>query len=79
MSILETIAFIKTLLPDHYTVKTGKKLNSIHCTSSIGIDEADVKAWRKFKIELVKHFNGGFQEIFHNVCYNHTDFTIYYK
>lgn len=78
ISINEDIQFVKGLLPHHYTVKSNGA-NTIRCKSNIGIDENDEKAWRHFKIELLKYFQGTFSEINHTVCSNHSDFHIYLK
>lgn len=77
------IAFVKSILPDHYTVKESKSPGSIHCASPIGIrkgvDAEDDEHWGYVMKALRQTFGERFKEVFHNVCFCHTDFTIYLK
>jgi len=70
------IKYIKQVLPTHYEVKESKKAGSVHCKSKIGIN--DEEHWGYFMSALKTKFKD-FLEVFHNVCYNHTDFTVYFK
>lgn len=90
---MKSIMFVKSILPDHYTVTEAKKLGSVHCKSEMGIrkppytnnagtlvdDAEDEKAWDVFFEDIKNHFGDRFQEVFHNTCFCHTDFTIYLK
>ncbi len=81
--LLEDIQFVKKILPDTYTVEESKNKGSIHCVSPTGIykkiDAEDDEHWGYVFKAIESHFAERFQEVFHNVCFNHTDFTIYLK
>ena len=70
------IAYIKQVLPVHYEVKGSKQRGNIHCKSAIGI--ADEEHWGYFMSALKGKFDD-FLEVYHNTCYNHVDFTIYFR
>ena len=75
--------YIKKLLPSHYSVKESKKKGSIHCISPIGIKEGidgeDDEHWGYIMAALKQKFKERFQEVFHNTCFCHINFTIYLK
>jgi hypothetical protein len=77
------INYVKGILPSHYRVTSGKKENSIHCVSEFGLKTPDGKEdeekWQTVMRCLRGNFGTRFLEVFHNVCYMHTDFTIYLK
>lgn len=77
------IQFVKNILPDHYTVKESNIKGSIHCISDIGIkkgiDSEDDEHWNYIMKAIKKHFGKRFQEVDHNTCFCHVDFTIYLK
>jgi mannose-6-phosphate isomerase-like protein (cupin superfamily) len=90
----EDIQFVKNILPNHYSVQESKKKGSIHCKSEIGIrhspylnessgnmvtDHEDEEHWAYILGAIKQHFNGRFQEVYHNTCFCHVDFTIYLK
>lgn len=90
--IQDDIQFVKSILPEHYTVQESKKKGSIHCKSPIGIRESpymnqstgkmvtdaeDEEHWEYIFKSLKKHFGKRFQEVDHNTCFCHVDFTIY--
>lgn len=90
--IKEDIQFVKSILPDHYIVEESKKKGSIHCKSSIGIPteawsaerdraigDGHYSEWDGIFENIKSHFGERFQEVFHNTCTNHVDFTIYLK
>ena len=91
--IPEDVAFVKSILPDHYTVEESKKKGSVHCKSDIGIrepayvsrsgkiidDAEDESEWERIIYNFKWHFGERFQEVFHNTCAWHCDFTIYLK
>jgi hypothetical protein len=83
MNIIEDIEFVRSVLPDHYTVRESKVIGSIHCQSSIGIrkgvDGEDDEKWQEIFSAFKERLKERFQEVFHNVCFCHTDFTIYLK
>ena len=72
---------VKAILPEHYEVKESKLPNSIHCVSKIGIkngiDAEDDEHWSYIMRAFKNHFGNRFKEVFHNVCFCHTDFTIH--
>jgi hypothetical protein len=70
------VAYINQVLPVHYEVKESKQKGNVHCKSSIGIDDDEV--WGYFMSALKNHFTD-FLEVYHNTCYNHVDFTVYFK
>lgn len=82
--IAKDIDFVVKILPSHYVVKESKKVGSIHCESPKGIrlsgrDIEDEEMWNYIIKAIKQHFGERFQEVFHNVCFLHTDFTIYLK
>jgi hypothetical protein len=92
--ILRDIEFVSKLLPSSYIVQESNSRGSIHCKSSIGIkmpryrnqstgewvnDAEDTEMWEYIVKAIKQHFGERFQEIFHNTCFLHTDFTIYLK
>lgn len=70
------IDYIRQLLPDHYEVKENKQKGNVHCKSLVGID--DDERWDYFMSALKNRFKD-FSEVYHNTCYNHVDFTIYFR
>jgi hypothetical protein len=82
-TIAQDIEFVKGLLPDHYEIKESKKAGSIHCKSEIGIrkgvDAEDEEKWNVIFTAIKTNFGERFQEVFHNTCFCHVDFTIYLK
>lgn len=83
--INEDINYVKDILPKHYIVEESKKKGSVHCISEIGIemrkgtDHEDEEHFEYIFQAIKNHFGIRFQEIFHNVCFLHKDFTIYLK
>lgn len=82
-TILADINFVKSILPDHYEVKESKKAGSVHCKSSVGIrkgiDSEDEEHWSYIMKALQNRFGERLQEVYHNTCFCHVDFTIYLK
>lgn len=81
--ISDDIAYIKSILPSTYKVNESKKKGSVHCKSETGIrkgvDEEDNEHWGYIVAAIKNHFGGRFQEIFHNTCFCHVDFTVHLK
>lgn len=92
--IARDVKFVISILPFHYTVEESDKRGSIHCVSPQGIrkspylnqstgatvtDAEDEEHWGYIFGAIKQHFGERFQEVFHNVCLCHTDFTIYLK
>lgn len=83
--IAKDILFVKALLPNHYIVNESAKRGSIHCKSAIGIklpntkDSEDEEMWGYVFKAIQQNFGERFQEVYHNTCYCHVDFTIYLK
>jgi hypothetical protein len=71
------IEYIKHILPEHFEVKESKQKGNIHCKSSIGIK--DDEQWSYFMSALKHRFQSDFLEVYHNICHNHVDFTVYFK
>lgn len=71
---------VKAILPEHYEVKESKAPNAIHCKSATGIrkgiDAEDDEHWGYVMQAFKKHFGNRLQEVFHNTCFCHVDFTI---
>lgn len=92
-TIEDDIDFVKSILPKNYAVQESKKKGSIHCKSDTGFvkppyedeggrlitDAENTIAWTSFKAMLRAYFENRLQEIYHNTCFCHTDFTIYLK
>lgn len=80
MPIDQDVLFVKQILPDHYDVKESKRKGSIHCKSPVGISDTPPEAvWNHIFGTIKRFFGDRFQEVFHNTCTNHVDFTIYLK
>lgn len=78
MAIEQDILFVRQILPDHYKVREAKSSGSIHCKSSVGIsDTPPEEVWNHIFRAIKRFFGDRFQEVFHNTCANHVDFTIY--
>lgn len=92
--ILADMRFLQGILPSHYIVQESKSHGSIHCKSSIGIklppyqnkntgnwvdDAEDEEMWGYIMKAIKQNFGERFQEVFHNTCHCHVDFTIYLK
>lgn len=92
--VLRDIEFMKRILPDYYIVQESNKRGSIHCKSDRGIrlspyrnestgamvtDAEDEEMWSYIVGAIKQNFGDRFQEIFHNTCFCHTDFTVYLK
>lgn len=88
------IGFVRSILPSHYLVKESKKSGSVHCKSAVGIrkspylnasagimvtDAEDEEHWGYIFEAIKQHFGERFQEVDHNTCFCHVDFTIYLK
>lgn len=92
--VVRDIEFMKRLLPSYYVVQESSTRGSIHCKSDHGIrlspylntstgamvtDAEDEEMWSYIVGAIKQHFSSRFQEIFHNTCFCHTDFTVYLK
>jgi hypothetical protein len=82
--ILRDIDFLKKILPSHYVVQESNKRGSVHCKSKVGIrlypsDQEDEEMWGYITKAIKQHFGDRFQEVFHNTCFCHVDFTVYLK
>ena len=92
--ILRDIKFMQGILPSHYVVQESARRGSIHCKSRIGIrlppylnknagimvdDAEDEEMWSYIMKAIKQNFGERFQEVFHNTCFCHVDFTIYLK
>jgi hypothetical protein len=92
--IQSDLSFVRSILPNHYTVQESKKKGSIHCQSEIGIrkspylnpstgnmvtDAEDDNRWKDVLQSLKSHFGDRFLEVYHNTCFCHVDFTIYIR
>lgn len=76
--LVEDMEWVKEILPASYVVSESVKLGSIHCVSPTGIP--DGSRWGSDIFPVIQaHFGERFQEVYHNTCYNHVDFTIYLK
>lgn len=80
MYIAKDIEFVRSILPDHYLVQESSRRGSIHCKSSIGIDDTPPENHWKAVFGAIKgYFDDRFQEVYHSTCSNHVNFTIYLK
>ncbi len=92
--LTDDIRFVKSILPGHYVVQESKTKGSVHCKSAIGIrdsprlnqstgarvtDEEDNEHWSYIYEAIKRHFGERFQEVDHNTCFCHVDFTIYLR
>lgn len=70
--------FVEDILPRYYEVNellTG----IIRCISSKDEGIEDDNEWEIFKSLTKNYFGDSFQEIHHDTCMNHIDFTVYYN
>lgn len=81
--IQQDVEFMKKILPDHYEVRESKTPGSVHCKSRngirIGIDGEDDEHWEYIVKGIKQNFGKRFQEVYHNTCSNHIDFTVYLR
>lgn len=82
--ILRDIEFMKKILPSHYVVQESNKRGSVHCKSKVGIrlypsDQEYEEMWGYIMKAIKQNFGDRFQEVFHNTCFCHVDFTVYLK
>jgi len=70
---------MERVLPAHYTCKL--RPHGVHCVSSEGIreDQGYDDHWDLIVKAIKQNFGDRLQEIFHNTCTNHVDFTVYLK
>lgn len=82
-SVQKDIAFVKSLLPEHYVVQESSKKYSIHCRSSIGLrtlsGDNDNERFDEFFKRIKEYFKDRFLEVNHITCAYHQNFTIYLK
>ena len=73
----EDVDFMQRILPKHYVCTPVDK--GVHCISERGISEQNNdEAWNTMVMEPIrKHFGSRFVEVFHQVCTNHSEFTVY--
>jgi hypothetical protein len=76
-TIQAKIDYIRTWLPHHYEVKESTHKGSVHCKSRDGITDEEI--WDYFIAAIKQRFGDLFLEIDHNTCYNHVDFTVYFR
>lgn len=91
--VVADIEFVRSVLPKSYKVSESAKLGSVHCVSKTGFvkppyedyggrlitDAENEIAWQSFMCTIKAHFGKRLQEVDHNTCYNHVDFTIYLR
>ncbi len=73
------MAVVRRILTGSYTVRESKHPNAIHCTSRIGINDATDAPFEAVMAAFRQHFGARLLEVDENVCYWHTDFTIYLR
>jgi hypothetical protein len=60
--------------------KDNDKVNLSYKYKTITVSDAeDEEHWGYIFNAIKQHFGERFQEVYHNTCYLHTDFTIYIK
>lgn len=82
--IEQDIEFMRSILPDTYTVtETSTTKGSIHCVSSTGIfkhiDAEDNEHWEYVFKAIQNYFKERFSEVYHITCFNHVNFIVYLK
>ena len=77
----QDLSFVQSVLPHHYTVAPSKEPDAIRCMSKTGIrkgaDDEDEQQWEHIMNSFRRHFGTRLKEVNANVCFCHTDFTIY--
>lgn len=89
MTTIETqqqqdIAFLRSILPDHYTVQPSKEGNThVHCVSPKGLrippDGDDDEAWHYTMMAIRRHFGTRLYEVYHHTCSYYQNFTVYLR
>lgn len=79
LQLKKDIETVKKILPSHYKVTASSKPYNVHCVSKKGISDADEKTFDRIMDQFRKSFGKRFQEVYHEVCTNHLDFTVYLK
>ena len=85
--MIKETAWIKSILPEHYTCEPREK--GVHCYSKIGIND-DHNFGDKYDPETDNHrelivqaiqqkFGERLMEIYHQVCTYHSKFTVYLR
>lgn len=75
----DDVEFMVKVLPTHYTCNL--RPHGVHCVSSEGIpeDQGYDEHWDLIVKAIKQNFGERLQEIYHNTCTNHVDFTVYLK
>lgn len=73
----EAVAFMKRVLPDHYTCKP--RSNGVHCHSPIGVDDCDPEHWYYIYKAIQQKFGDNFMEVYCQTCTNYMKFTVFVK
>lgn len=75
----DDLRFMERVLPAHYTCKL--RPHGVHCVSNEGIAEDQGKCdhWDLIMKAIKQNFGDRLQEVHHNTCTNHVNFTVYLK
>lgn len=76
-AVAADLPVVRQILGASYTVAPSKLMGAIRCTSRTGIQDDNDADWAPVMAAFRKHFGARLLEVDHNVCYRHTDFTIY--
>jgi hypothetical protein len=82
ISLDQDIAFVRSILPEHYNIRESSSFGSIYCKSRIGIrngEDEDQEHWNYIYNAIKEYFGKRLSEIFHQTCTYHLSFTIYLK
>lgn len=82
--LTEEAEFMEKILPEHYTITAREKY--VQCTSPTGIrknifgyDEEDDEHWDFILNAIRQKYGARFQEVYHNTCTYHVNFSVYIK
>lgn len=80
----QDIQFLKSILPDHYTVQPSKEgKDYVHCVSSTGLRTNqggdDDEHWSYVMNAIRNHFCNRLYEVYHHTCAYYQNFTVYLK
>jgi hypothetical protein len=76
-AIAADLPVVRRLLGPSYTVVPSIQMSAIRCTSRTGMQDDNDAAWAPVMAAFRQHFGARLLEVDANVCYRHTDFTIY--
>ena len=76
--INDAVDFITAVMPGHYSVE-GRNYG-VFCQSKSGINEKNNDfEFGEIMVSIRENFKDTFQEVYHQVCANHSSFSVFLK